>query len=97
MRIPAIFLYQINRPRNSTTIRELAVNRLSKWSVGKFQTFVASETGIAVSEPSFTLRLETDINSSPEHTQPLPWAEVPALLREFIGLTVEITERGDVA
>ena len=47
------FSYQINRPRRSTVIPELSVNRLSKWSVGKFQAFVASETGIAVSEPRF--------------------------------------------
>src|SRR5208282_50763 len=31
------FFYQINRPRESTTLKNMRLNRLSKWSVALFQ------------------------------------------------------------
>jgi hypothetical protein len=90
------FSYQINRPRSSAIIGDLKVNRVSKWSVGKFQAFVASDTGITFADKSFACRLETDVNSDPEYGRLLPKAELPTVFREFIGLTSELAERGDI-
>jgi hypothetical protein len=90
------FSYQINRPRQSAVIHDLKINRVSKWSVGKFQAFVASDAGIAFADRSFACRLETDINSDPEYGRPVPKAELTAVFRELVALTSELAERGDI-
>lgn len=91
------FSYQINRPRRSAVVRDLMLNRLTKWSVGAFQAFVAHGGGVAFADKSFACRLETDINSNPDYGQPLPRAALTELFHEYVGLAFEILEKGDVS
>jgi hypothetical protein len=72
------------------------LNRLSKWSVGAVQAFVAHEGGVALAETRYACRVEMDINSNPEYGRPLPRAELTALFRECVALASEIAVRGDI-
>lgn len=90
------FLYQINRPRRSTVVDDLLLNRLSKWTVSSFQSFVASGAGVAFADKTFACRLETDINSSPEYSQPLPRAALTGMFHEYVALASEIADKGDI-
>jgi hypothetical protein len=90
------FSYQINRPRRSAVVNDLMINRLSKWSVGAFQSFVAHEGGLTPGEKSFACRLETDINSDPEFGRALPSRDLINLFREFVEVASELAESGDI-
>ncbi len=101
------FQFQINRPRNSKTKEQLKINRLSKWSVGLFQSGtlqlaplpegVGARTGIArTSGPSLhACRLELDINTAAEYTEPFASELCLTLLDELVSLATEISQRGD--
>ena len=99
-------LYQINRPRQSNVVTDLTINRLQKWSVARLQRFAMSaEVGLqlqllqaATYEPAFNgCRLELDINTSADVTEPLPAKSVRPLYEELVHLATEITDRGDIA
>jgi hypothetical protein len=97
------FSYQINRRRESRTLRKTEVNRLSKWSVGKFtkHNFVMTAEGLAgVSAPaatSFSCRLELDINTVPSPDTCVARDKLAPLTVELVGLASEIIREGDVA
>lgn len=86
--------YQINRPRKSTAVDDLGINRLSKWSVKTLN--VTTVTGPAISTPLETFaHLEMDINTDVGNSQDLAgWST--KLLEEFFSLAEEIMEKGDV-
>ncbi len=97
------FLYQINRPRASTSdVNGLTVNRLSKWSVGMFSVipmnFALQPSRVEVySVPqTFSCRVEVDINTSQEFPSELPQALLPQILKELIYLGQEIIREGDM-
>ena len=91
------FLYQINRRRFSTTVRDLSINRLSKWSVQHSQELLLRDDGRVVRQlVKVACRTELDVNSSPERTDALPREELPDLFNELVELTNELSIRGDV-
>jgi hypothetical protein len=92
------FLYQINRKRPTTTsIENLVINRLMKWSAFRVQQTIASRFGIQPrADELYACRLELDINTFPEYSGYLPSEKTPDLLDEFITLSKEIISRGDV-
>lgn len=91
------FLYQINRRRLSKTVRDLSINRLSKWSVQQSQELLLRNDGRVVRQPvELACRAELDVNSSPERTDALPREELPDLFDELVELTSELSIRGDV-
>ena len=91
------FLYQINRRRSSTTVRELSINRLSRWSVQQSQELLLRDDGRVVRQSvKLTCRAELDVNSSLERTDALPREELPNLFDELVNLTNELSIRGDV-
>lgn len=93
------FIYQINRPRNTTTgIANLSINRLMKWSVGVVKQFALSSGVFEFSNPenSFS-RLELDLNTSAEYAGALPQDKISSIYFECVGLAKEIMINGDIA
>lgn len=96
------FLYQINRPRDSTSgVPGLRINRLTKWSILLFQGFDVTlakkeltTVGYAVEESA--CRLELDINTVPESAAELPRETLPRVSQELVHLGQEIATKGDI-
>jgi hypothetical protein len=97
------FFYQINRPRRSSLIENLSINRLSKWSVVSYQR-LGLQVGLpslqAVqsfsSEPAYACRIELDISTPAAFQGELPRRYLVELYRELVNLGIEITLDGDV-
>ena len=96
------FSYQINRPRNSNALAGEKVNRLSKWSVG---LLVVDAIAMSASRQGgrrervteeHKCRVELDMNTSAERTDPLPRDRMIAVFSELVDLAAEIAEKGDV-
>jgi hypothetical protein len=89
-------LYQINRPRQSSSIGDLQVNRLSRWMVQVRQRFQISGDLMNTRplEPEYVCRLELDI-STVGH-RPLASDKLASLWDELSTICTEIAEKGDV-
>jgi hypothetical protein len=95
------FFYQINRPRNSTVVETLKINRLSRWSVSRFvpiRLMIAppSIQSAPVGAQQEACRIELDINTAAEFAGELPGARLAQLFEELKNLAVEIATRGDI-
>lgn len=97
------FLYQINRPRDSTSgIQGLRINRLSKWSVSVKVSSVApviagqQELRIVPTREKYACRLELDINSVPQSEIEFSKEAAATVVRELLVLGLEIASKGDV-
>jgi hypothetical protein len=94
------FLYQINRIRQSQQVEGLPINRLMKWSVGRYQPMITiispTQTTQQSLPESFMVLLELDINSSPEYMSSFKDLEASNLLKEFVSLAYEIAEKGEI-
>ena len=94
------FLYQINRPSMSTSLKGLRINRLNKWSVAQSGSIaIAVGSGgtpaFNVSSLGIACRLELDINTPGEITAPFTPSVVPRLLGELIDHALDVADRGD--
>jgi len=89
------FSYQINRPRSSTTLKGVKINRLTKWSVAAMQSFVAAPSGLAMGGAEHSVRLELDINTAPESLTEIPKPALVELLYEMLSLAEEIAAEGE--
>jgi hypothetical protein len=97
------FLYQINRPRLSSTagVERLEINRLSRWMVS-----LLARANLRISDAQVQVfgkeavtsacRVELDINSSGERLEALPGGAYDGLLRELVDMASEIASKGDV-
>ena len=96
------FNYQVNRRRKSEVGPGIEVNRLSKWNVysgGLVTVAVNPMLGRQVtttSNLSIACRLELDINTFPDRTEPLPSHSLSATFNELINFGLEISEKGDI-
>ena len=100
------FLYQINRPRPSTVIDGLIVNRLTKWSAARTQSVSMqlvltpdAEGSVVSGVPMgefFAVRSELDINTSPKWAKPFAKRQLASILGELVGLGLEIAAKGDI-
>jgi len=100
------FMYQINRPRASKSVRGLTINRLSRWtSVGvqglrlqiTASPSTSPETSVSPASPGLhATRVELDINSSFERHDTISAELRGPLLDEFIELAGELLSSGDV-
>lgn len=89
------FLYQINRQRVALTpIGGLRINRLAKWSVVQAGRSIFSDLGLLPTPNVCACRLELDINSAADFKGTLD--HLVQLLEEFVGLAIEIAEKGDI-
>lgn len=98
------FFYQINRPRIAQSgVTGLTLNRLSAWSVSFRQ-----EMGIGimlgssqlphavVGRQAYACRLQLDINTDQNRSEPLPRDSLGQLLEQLTGLAKEIVGGGDM-
>jgi hypothetical protein len=95
------FAYQINRPRKSVSagVPNLSINRLSKWSVGLFAGFAfdpSKAEQYITKPPKFSVRLELDINTTPDFSVELKSEELPQVFQELVDLGKEIAAKGDI-
>jgi hypothetical protein len=97
------FAYQINRPRSSSVVEKLAVNRLSKWSAAFFTPVRFSmehpqrPQATTLGEGRFSCRFEVDVNSCADWTDTLPNDQIIRLYSEIRDMALEIADCGDVA
>ncbi len=96
------FMYQINRPRGSSSgIAGLRINRLSKWSVATTYWLKSKlSLGLASAAHSsrtqlHSCRLELDVNTMPDFKGELTQEQLLPLYQELINLGKEIVENGD--
>lgn len=98
-------LFQINRPRYSLLETTLLLNRLTKWSVGAIDLVALelSRSGKNTIVKSFSttnliyaVRLELDMNTSPEYQGPFKKKEILPIFEELIDLGKEISREGDI-
>lgn len=97
------FLYQINRPRPSSSHGgDMEINRLSRWSVGArsqvrvIVTAPPKNQDSHVSAPEYSGRLELDLSTSSEWPEVIPTAMLRKLMDEMLDAATEIAEKGDV-
>lgn len=88
-------LFQINKPRKSKVIKDLLINRLSKWAVFQISAVVASPEGMSVQPSNIACHLEIDINTSPE-TPSLPRSSLQNIYNELVKLGAEVINKGPV-
>ena len=92
------FLYQINRPRNSTTgISGLSINRLSKWAVaiGQMRGLSPDQKFMSFeSQPS--CMLELDINTDSDFNGKFSREQSTNVFGELVELGKEISQKGDI-
>lgn len=94
------FLYQINRPRSSTSgISNLQINRLSKWSSIRWKSvnILPNVSNYSEYPDSFACCIELDINTSPEYHEDLPKEKLPQIFRELVDLGKQIVKEGDIS
>lgn len=93
------FVYQMNRPRKSSVIPSLTINRLTRWNASSWQP-VTLELGPGVralsGPPRVGAVVTTDVNTDGERSDPLATDKLLDLFDELCDLTIEIRDRGDV-
>jgi hypothetical protein len=89
------FSYRINRPRRSTSVTTLMINRLNTWTVGAIESVTIETTGDRHAERGYVVSVEMDINTPAEHQGSLPGDALPSVIDELAALSVEIAGNGD--
>lgn len=94
------FTYRINRPRNSTVMKDLTINRLTNWLVAMWkvnQMALAPDQLQYIPGPEFhACRLDLDMSTQTDYLESLPQESLVNLFRELISLGTEIATRGDI-
>jgi hypothetical protein len=95
------FALQINRPRFSSVVKDLKINRLSRWATVRILGFhFAVPHGEKVVQPTspplVATRVDIDVNTDENRSEPIPTDKIPNLLDELTSFTLEIAEKGDV-
>ncbi|WP_431014533.1 hypothetical protein [Bradyrhizobium pachyrhizi] len=92
-------LFRINWPQRSTTDNGLLLNRLTTFSVLQIQLQVVVSDGGArpvVTDPTYVLRLELDLNTDPQHVAPFDVSDLVPIYRELSNLALQNAEEGEV-
>jgi len=94
------FSYSINRPRASLGIKDLQINRLSKWSVIIWalmrHNISRTSSDVIRHAERFSCHLELDINTDQNFKNGIDRGKLVELYDELVALGVEIAEKGDV-
>jgi hypothetical protein len=90
---------QANLVRASSSVKDLRINRLCKWSVDAVTSAeVTIVNGMPVQRPigeaTILCRLYTDVNTAPEFPGTFQNEQAPAVLAELLAQTREILMRG---
>lgn len=94
-------LFRINWPKNSTTLNDLTLNRLTLWQVQQIAVQVLIPDGNSpattfVEEPAHVLRLDIDHNTDGKRTQPFDANQLVPIYRELTNLALQNAEQGEV-
>ncbi|MBN2238178.1 MAG: hypothetical protein JW712_00250 [Dehalococcoidales bacterium] len=93
------FLYQINRPIESSVLDGVLINRLSKWSAMQTSSLGIILTGhpeiIQDQSSKYGCRLELDINTHQSNKDVIPKDKLVSLLDEFSRIGEDISSKGD--
>lgn len=95
------FLYQINRPTESTVNVGSMINRLTKWSVARRRRGVMQMTSTQTSymadteAETYAARLEIDINTAPARAIQEELPQTERVFTEMMQLGEAIARRGD--
>lgn len=97
----ADFLYQINRPRISTTeVQGLSINRLTKWAVAQGQvraySLLPNLTVFSPGAGQFACMLELDLSTDNDFIGELPNQQLSPIFNELVQLGLEISQQGDI-
>ena len=95
------FVYQINRRRQSASVRHARVNRIAKWSTGEvgsvdIQMRPSGTPLVQTTAVGFIRKLELDVNTTPE-TGAMSNDKIPILFDELVTLAIELATDGDVS
>ncbi|MGL5872035.1 MAG: hypothetical protein ACRC2R_06650 [Xenococcaceae cyanobacterium] len=96
------FFYQINRPRQSTSVElpDLKINRLSRWGIQLLVNIAFSLNKPApqrTTKPAqVTIALDLDINTAENILDELPSEQLSQIFKELVELGKEIAEKGDI-
>ena len=95
------FFYQINRRRTVGAPPGITVNRISKWSAIQGESVGVAVVGNTLPQVTraatfFACRLELDVNTAGGFPDPSSGGRASALFHELVGLSKEITEKGDI-
>lgn len=98
------FSYSINRARTVSEFDELRINRLSRWSVARFQPMTAMvvggqqgpQTSTVFGDAVNAVRVELDINTDADRTIPLPKQHFTSMFVRLVQFGTEILEKGDI-
>lgn len=94
-------LYQINRPRQSTCgVRDLLINRVSKWSVMSIQfvgiPVITLPVTTKLGPESFACHAEFDINTDKDFQIELPKEQLAIIFQELVDLGKELARSGEI-
>jgi hypothetical protein len=90
------FLYQINRPVQSTVLARCSLNRLNKWMALQIQFLVGNVAAKDLARKELTVvRLELDVNSDLEAAVPISRDLVLPALNEMATRAFQIASEGD--
>lgn len=98
------FFYRINHRKTSETeLDQLKINRISNWSVMQITRFIGQsspelqkpQTMQPIGDTRYTARLELDINTDPEYSNPLPKNILVSLFRELANEGIKIAKEGE--
>ena len=98
------FLYQVNRPRQSSILGELTINRLSKWAIMVEATsnlllpgnIGSGEMLFRQGTRRYASSLELDINTSADRTLGSSSSDLSRIFEELTTLGKQISLEGDV-
>ena len=88
-------LYRVNRPRPSSVMPNLNLNRLSMWGQEAEDEILIASDGTYKRTSSFFCRVELDMNNFPSNRL-LDRDKVAGLFEELMSLGTEIANKGDI-
>lgn len=89
----------INRPRPSSVLSGSKINRISKWSALQRSSIIfdpIAGSAVSAKPENSIVRVEIDINTPAERSEPIPESKVKPLFMELVEFGNEILREGDV-
>lgn len=92
------FTYQINRPRASTVLPDVSVNRVAKWASVRLSVVIADAVTNTMTRSSENhgVLLELDFSTDANRQAALPGDRLRPLFDELVRLASEIATAGDI-
>jgi hypothetical protein len=91
-------IFRVNWPVNSTSVNDLALNRLTQWSVLEMHTqlMIPMTAQSVIDAAAFFIRLELDHNTDAKRTASFDQNCLVPIYNELVQLALENAEKGEV-